>query len=77
LSQRLGMNGNAAAKDHFAALPAGNRAMPTTIDDTPPRDHIADRVLPSPSVRMRSSHMMAFGNDSGANQIIQLLHVSS
>jgi hypothetical protein len=31
----------------------------------------------SPSVRMRSSPLMAFGNGSGAVQIIQLLHISS
>jgi hypothetical protein len=46
-------NSNAVAKDHFTALQPVNRAMPTTIDDRisratrRPRDHVADRVLPS------------------------------
>jgi hypothetical protein len=33
LTERLGMHGNAVAKNRFAALPAGDQAMPTTIDD--------------------------------------------
>jgi hypothetical protein len=52
LSPRLGINGNAVAKDHFAAIPAVNRAMPTMIDDrispwgnTPaPRSHCRSRA---------------------------------
>jgi hypothetical protein len=52
LSPRLGINGNAVAKDHFAAIPAVNRAMPTMIDDrispwgnTPaPRSHCRTRA---------------------------------
>ena len=59
--------------------------MPTAIDDrisasgnSPARDHIADRVLLSIAERANAFiTMMAFGNDSGANQIIQLLQVSS
>jgi hypothetical protein len=86
VSPRLGIDGNAVAKDHFAALPAGEQgnadddrrqAQPVGQHAGPAITLPIARCQASPGVRMRSSHMMAFGNDSGANQIIQLLHASS
>src|SRR5215475_4027626 len=86
LEPAAGISSNAVAKDHFAAVPAGEQG---DADDDRRRDQSVGQYAgpaialtiaccqASPSVRMRPSPMMAFGNGSGASQIIQLLHVSS